>query len=170
MEQNRDFEFTAYVNARWRTLLRSAVVLGCSQQDAEDLAQATLLRVYLAWPKVVDASNPDAYVGRIMLNLHRDNQRRRWWGEKPTHPLPEQTELGQFSDAGRSDSVRSAMSKLSIQQREVIALRYYLDLSEQETAALLRIPPGTVKSRLWSALKQLAAHLDLRDYHNGDIG
>ncbi len=166
----REQDFTEYASARWRTLLRSAVFLGCSQHDAEDLAQATLLRAYLAWPKVVRASNPDAYVARIMLNVHRDSRRRRWWGEKPTNPLPDRAGVDQFADADVSEVVRMAMSKLSDAQREVVALRYYLELSERDTADLLRIPPGTVKSRLSSAVRLLATQLDLADLHNGDTG
>ena len=81
--------FSEYAGARWRTLVRSAVLLGCDLQDAEDLAQATLLRCYVKWARVERADDRDAYVARMLINLHRQSRRRRWWGERPTDELPE---------------------------------------------------------------------------------
>ena len=73
-----DGDFSAYASARWGTLVRSAIVLGCTLDDAQDLAQTTLVRCYTAWPKVQQAADRDAYVYRMLLNCHRDNRRRRW--------------------------------------------------------------------------------------------
>ncbi len=59
-----DEEYSAYVSARWTTLLRSAVFLGYPVHEAEDLVQATLVRCYVAWDKVRKAHDKDAYVFR----------------------------------------------------------------------------------------------------------
>ena len=84
-----DAEYDAYVLARWPALVRAAVGLGCDAEEARDLAQTTLLRCYVAWRKVRKARDRDAYVYRILLNCHRDSQRRQWWGEVPTAEMPD---------------------------------------------------------------------------------
>ena len=78
-----DPDFATYAAARWASLVRSAVFLGCSREDAQDLAQVTLLRCYVSWAKVQRADDRDAYVYRVLLNCLRDSRRRRWWGERP---------------------------------------------------------------------------------------
>lgn len=78
----RDEEFSAYADARWPILVRSAVLLGWSRPDAEDLVQTALLRCYLAWAQVSHAADRDAYVYRILVNAHHDSQRRSRWGER----------------------------------------------------------------------------------------
>lgn len=79
-----DGDFSGYVSARWSTLVRSAVLLGCTVDEAHDLTQTTLLRCYTAWSKVCKADDRDAYVYWVLLNSYRDSRRRRWWGEQPT--------------------------------------------------------------------------------------
>lgn len=156
----RDDDFTAFAAARWPRLLRSAVFLGCSAAEAEDLAQSTLLRCYLAWPKVERAANRDAYVSTVLVNGFRESRRRRWWGERPTETLPEAVAPDHGHEVTETDAVRRALTALTPSQREVVVLRYYAALSERETADALGIPPGTVKSRLSAALKHLATTLD----------
>ena len=55
MNHHDEADYAEYAEAAWRTLVRSAVFLGCSLPDAEDLAQTTLVRCYTAWPKVAGA-------------------------------------------------------------------------------------------------------------------
>lgn len=86
MDQREDF--SAYVSARWTTLVRSAVFLGCGLEEAQDLVQTTLMKSYVAWAKVSRAEDRDGYVYRVLLNALRDSRRRRW-GERPTADLPE---------------------------------------------------------------------------------
>ena len=159
-----DAEYDAYVLARWPALVRAAVGLGCDAEEARDLAQTTLLRCYVAWRKVRKARDRDAYVYRILLNCHRDSRRRQWWGEVPTAELPDRPNRGDATvDSDLADAVRRAMSDLDDDQRAVVVLRYFAHLSEQQTATVLGIPPGTVKSRLSRALARLARHPQLTD-------
>jgi RNA polymerase sigma-70 factor (sigma-E family) len=153
---DHDGDFSAYAAARWGRLVRSAVVLGCTLDEADDLVQTTLLRCYLSWSKVRRADDRDAYVYRILLNCHRDSRRRRWWGECPTDTLPERSVPDDAADVGTTDAVHRALADLTQQHREVVVLRHLADLSEQRTAEVLRIAPGTVKSRLSRAIAQLA--------------
>lgn len=165
---DHDGDFSAYAGARWATLVRSAVFLGCSLDEAHDLAQTTLLRCYTAWRKVQRAKDRDAYVYRIMLNCHRDSRRRRWWGEHPTATVPDRGTADLTDHFDVTDAVHRALADLSPVHREVIVLRYYAHLSEQQTAEVLGIAPGTVKSRASRALRQLATNSHLADLAEGN--
>lgn len=159
---DHDAEFEDYAAARWRHLVHGAILLGCSPTEAEDLAQATLLRCYLKWDKVRRADNRDAYVTTVLVNGLRASRRRRWWGERPTDRLPDVPEPGPDQDDGVA-AVDEALGRLSTGQREVVVLRYWSHLSEAETATALGIAPGTVKSRLSRALAALATDPDILD-------
>lgn len=152
---SEDDDFSQYVAVRWPRLVRSAVLLGCTQVEAEDLAQATLERCLLKWSRVQRAHDRDAYVHRILINTFTASRRRRWTGEQPTEYLPERhlgDETGRIDDA---DAMVRALQRLSADQRFVVVLRYYAHLSEHQTASALGIAPGTAKSRLSRALKAL---------------
>ncbi|MDO9455351.1 SigE family RNA polymerase sigma factor [Nocardioides sp.] len=171
---DHDADYAAYVRESWSTLVRSAVFLGCSLHEAEDLAQTTLVRCYTAWPTVAAADNRAAYVYRMLLNCLRDSKRRRWWGERPSERLPESRTSATrdvTADVDTADAVHRALAGLTKINRDVVVLRYFTGLSEQQTAEVLDIPTGTVKSRLSRSLAQLAAddHLaELRPEHAPD--
>ncbi|MFG1913465.1 SigE family RNA polymerase sigma factor [Micromonospora sp. NPDC048898] len=163
----RDEEFSAYASKRWPALVRAAVLLGCSIPDAEDLAQTTLLRCYVSWHKVTKADDQEAYVYRILVNAYRDSRRRRWWGEIPAAAVPEQAEADATTRVDAADAVSRALAGLSRANRDVVVLRYYAHLSDQQIAEALDIAPGTVKSRLSRALTQLSADANMSDLHGG---
>jgi RNA polymerase sigma-70 factor (sigma-E family) len=162
-----DEEFAEYASARWRTLLRSAVLLGCSVEEAEDLVQTTLLRCYLKWAKVSQAHNRDAYVSQVLINAHRASRRRRWWRERATAAVTDTAQPDSTTLVDGADAVSRALALLSQHQREVVVLRYFLHLSERQVADTLGIPPGTVKSRLSRALQRLSLNSDLAELHGG---
>jgi RNA polymerase sigma-70 factor (sigma-E family) len=165
MEANA--EFSAYAVARWSSLVRSAVFLGCSVQEGQDLAQTTLMRCFVAWSKVQRAADRDAYVYRVLLNCLRDSRRRRWWGEFPTEALPEVATDDRTDDVDVADAVHRALAGLSQPHREVVVLRYLVNLSEHQTAQVLGVQPGTVKSRLSRALAQLDGNPHLLNLKEG---
>jgi len=160
-------EFSAYAGARWPALVRSAVLLGCPVAEAEDLTQTAFVRCYLAWPKVRRARDRDAYVYRILLNCYRDSHRRRWWAEKPAAEVPDRPEPDPTARIDTADALARALARLSAPNREAVVLRFYAHLSEQQIAEVLRIAPGTVKSRLSRALTQLSTDADLADLNGG---
>lgn len=162
-----DGDFSAYARARWSALVRSAIVLGCTVDEAHDLAQTTLVKCYIAWGKVHRSNDPDAYVYKMLLNCHRDNRRRRWWGERPTQTLPDRSIPDPTAGVDVTDAVHRALRDLSKVNREVVVLRYYATLTEQQTAEVLGIAPGTVKSRLSRALKELGTSPHLVDLPEG---
>ncbi|MCD4534447.1 SigE family RNA polymerase sigma factor [Nocardioides sp. cx-169] len=152
LTMERDADFAAYAAGRWTSLVRSAVLLGCAHADAEDLAQATLLKAWSSWPRVRRADDPDAYVYRILVNTLATSRRRRWWGERPTDRTPDRAVADASLDVELRDTVVRAVGTLPPDQRAVLVLRFVADLSERATAAALGIPVGTVKSRVSRAL------------------
>jgi RNA polymerase sigma-70 factor (sigma-E family) len=161
---SKDEDFSEFASARWLTLVRAAMALGCTTSEAEDVAQTTLLRAYVAWTKVVKADHRDAYVSRMLVNAHRDTHRKRWRRETPVAEVPDAAAGDAPSTSDSADALRRAVAHLSQGQREVVALRYYLRLTEPEIAAALNIAPGTVKSRLSRALNALSNSPDLSEF------
>ena len=167
----RDQEFSEYVGARWASLVRSAALLGCAPQDAEDLVQSALARCYVSWAKVRDADNRDAYVYRVLVNSLRDRGRRFWRRERPTDELPERPDDTTATDhVEAADAIERALGGLTAAHRSVVVLRFFAHLSERETARALGIAPGTVKSRLSRALSELSANKHLADLMDGTDG
>jgi RNA polymerase sigma-70 factor (ECF subfamily) len=147
--------FRAFVEANGATLLHAARLLTGDHHRGEDLVQTALTKVYLKWGRI-DAPLP--YARRALVNAHIDQTRRRWWGERPTETLPDSPQPGLASDESASDSrdeLRRMLAGLAPKERAVIVLRYYCDLSEQDTASTLGLPVGTVKSSCARALARL---------------
>lgn len=155
MDRAQEAQYAEFVQGRWRDLVRAAVFLGADVYEAEDLAQSTLVRCYSGWDRVIGADNRDAYVYRILLNTLRDARRSRWWRSRVDLDLDGVVE--DHADAvAIADAVHGALAGLSKANREVVVLRYLVQLTEAQTAAVLGIPAGTVKSRLSRGLAALA--------------
>jgi len=148
-------DLSSYVALRRPTLVRAAVLLGCEPSLAEDLVQATLVKVTRHWKRISRANEPDAYVYRMLVNAFRDSRARRHVGEVPAETLPEADVADVDLAAGLA--VRRALATLSREHREVLVLRFFADLTEGDTATGLDVPLGTVKSRTARALQALAA-------------
>jgi RNA polymerase sigma-70 factor (sigma-E family) len=154
----KDADYSAYVSARWHTLVRAVVLLGATRHEAEDVVQSALERCYRSWRSVSEAADLDAYVYRVVVNTMLTSRKRRWWGERPTQAPPEPDPVDDMAEhAAISTSVFSALARLSPEHREVLVLRFFADLSERQTSEALDVPAGTVKSRVSRALAQFAA-------------
>ncbi len=151
-------DFAEYVAARRPRLVRTAVLLGCQEADAEDVVQTALARCLRSWRRVSRADSPDAYVHRVLLNTLHDTRGRRWNGELPSASLPEGAAAAAHEDGL---VVRRALASLSREHREVLVMRYFADLTERQTAEALGVPAGTVKSRTARAIAALSAHDDI---------
>ena len=147
--------FRTFVEANGATLLHAARLLTGDHHRGEDLVQGALTKVYLKWDRV-DA--PLAYARKALVTGHIDSTRRRWWGERPTEVLPDSPGADGSADIAASDErdeLRRLLGELNPRERAVVVLRYYCDQSEQETAAALGMPVGTVKSTCARALARL---------------
>jgi RNA polymerase sigma-70 factor (sigma-E family) len=157
--------FTAFVRASGERHLRVAVLLTGDWHAAEDLVQASLVKLYRAWPGVDQvAGDPDAYLRRIMVNTQRSWWRARWRWEAPVAQLPDSPGAGDDADQrALAVSIRQALRRLSPRQRAVLVLRYYEDLPEAEIASLLGCSAGTVKAHAHRGLRALRGALGALD-------
>lgn len=142
--------FEAFVAARSRSLLRTSYLLTHDAQLAEDLLQTALAKAWSAWSRV--DSNAEAYVRKTIVNTYASWWRRKWNGESPTETLPETVE---YEEGAGVVDVRIALRRLPKRQRAVIVLRFFEDLTEGQTAAVLDCSIGTVKSQTSKALAKL---------------
>jgi RNA polymerase sigma-70 factor (sigma-E family) len=149
-------DFSDYVAARQHTLLRRAMLLTGSRADAEDLVQTTLAKAYRAWGRIREREAVDAYVMRIMVNT-RTSWLRRPRRETPTDDVPETAVHAEAPDVVVQTVLRDVLADLPRRQRAAVVLRFYDDLTERETAQLLGISVGTVKSSVSRALDRLRA-------------
>lgn len=121
--------------------------------------QKTLAKLYLAWDRLEDRHDVDAYARRILVNEHRSSWRRSVRRrEVITAEVPERP-VDDDPDDGLRAAVWSFVATLPPRQRAVIVLRYYERLTEPETAEVLGISVGTVKSQAHRAIASLRAHL-----------
>ncbi len=151
----RDTEFAAFMVARQPALLRTAYLLCGNRADAEDLVQTSLAKLYLAWDRVHSRDSVDAYVRRILVNEHNSLWRRPFKRrEIVAERLPEN--IARAEPAGNHDeALWRFVQSLPRRQRAVIVLRYYEELTEAETAEVLGVSVGTVKSQASRALAAL---------------
>ena len=151
-----DERFAGYVRERGDHLLRMAVLLTGDWHAAEDLVQASLVKLYRAWPRLDTAVDPDAYLRRIMVNTHRSWWRARWRREAPMAETPEGVADEDIADRqALGVLVRQALTRLPRRQRAVLVLRYCEDLPEAEVAELLGCSPGAVKTHAHRGLRAL---------------
>jgi RNA polymerase sigma-70 factor (sigma-E family) len=155
----RDADFAAYLAARQPSLLRTAFLLAGNRHDAEDLVQTSFAKLYLSWDKVRDQGSMDAYVRRILVNEHNSLWRRAWKRREHSaddtvlHALDEPHQ--DAHDDGVGPALWEVVQTLPRKARAVVVLRYYEEMSEAETAAVLGISVGTVKSQTSRALAAL---------------
>ncbi|HET9859297.1 MAG TPA: SigE family RNA polymerase sigma factor [Nocardioidaceae bacterium] len=157
---SKDAEFEAYMAARQPSLLRTAYLLTGDRHAAEDLVQTALAKLYLSWDKVQRRELLDGYVRRIMVNENNSLWRRAWKRkELTTDEVPDYTPVHDRPDDGQSAALWEFVQTLPKKQRAVIVLRFYEDLSEAETAEILGISVGTVKSQASRALASMRARV-----------
>ncbi len=143
--------FEAFVAARYAALVRSATLLCGDHHGGEDLVQGALVKAVAVWHRI--AENPEPYVRRIMVNDNISRWRRHKGRVDVRASVPDDRATTPDSDT-RVD-LAAALAQLPPRQRTVIVLRYFEDLTERQTADLMGIGVGTVKSQTRDALARL---------------
>jgi RNA polymerase sigma-70 factor (sigma-E family) len=148
-------EFTAFAAASAAPLKRAAFLLTGDSQLAEDLVQATLLRLFERWGRASIADSPLAYARTTMYSIFVSWARRRRLREIPRAVLPEQSVAGPEHAAGTTAALLAALRELPPRQRAVVVLRYYEELNATEIAGILGCTATTVRTQLSRALDKL---------------
>jgi RNA polymerase sigma-70 factor (sigma-E family) len=164
VKTERDEQFHSFVLSRRPQLVRTATLLTAGDGHlAEDLVQATLTKLYVAWPAFRRADNPDGYLRRTLVNALTD-ERRRWWRrhERPVAELPDRADREPDADDG-SEGLRAALRELPPKMRAALVFRYFYDLDVADTADALGCSEGTVKSQTARALDRLRGVLGKTD-------
>jgi RNA polymerase sigma-70 factor (sigma-E family) len=158
----RNAALTALFAAHYRRLVGVARLLVNDQTGAEDVVQDAFLALSRRWGKLRDPMSAQAYLQRSVVNGARSRLRRSYVRQR-LHLVPSPDEPSAESavlDRTQVSQMRALIGELSGRQREVLVLRYYLDLSEAEIAGLLGISPGSVKQHASRAINRLAARLE----------
>jgi len=153
-------DFAGFVAAHGRRLVHLAELLTGDPHVAEDLTQDVLARAYLRWDKV-QREDPYAYLRRALINARTDRWRRRI--PVPVERAPVEVLPDHAPGVVDRDGVLRALRGLTDRERSVVALRFYEDLTECETAQVLGVAVGTVKSTTARALGKLRRHPALAD-------
>ncbi|HEV8559792.1 MAG TPA: SigE family RNA polymerase sigma factor [Actinophytocola sp.] len=165
LRRTRDDEdrFRLFAAGAVGPLARLAYLLCGDRHLAEDLAQACLIRMYQAWPRLDRQDALDGYARRVLLRCWLNELRRPWRrAESRTGIVPDLADdrsdpaLGVGSDHVK-DLLRRALAEIPPRQRAAVVLRYWSQLSVTETAAVLRCSEGTVKSQTARGLTALRA-------------
>ena len=166
MSAESDEEFREFMRGRWPAMVRLAYGLTGDLGHAEDVAQAAFARAYASWSRVARTGDPDAYVRRIVINENHSRFRRRRVAESLVDAVPEPSRQRRADTADSlsdSEALLKALRRLGPRQRAVIVLRFWMDMSEAETAAALGCSIGTVKSQASRALAALRGSAELME-------
>lgn len=147
--------------ARSSALHRAAYLLTGNWATAEDLVQTALTKTYLAWKRIGEIESVEAYARRVLYTTNASWWRRRSSRERPTDviPEPQQAHNDSSEESARRDVMWRYILTLPKRQRAVLVLRFYEDLSEADTADILGVSTGTVKSQSSRALGNLRRKL-----------
>jgi len=152
-------DYRTFVAARYPALLRTAYLLSSDWATAEDLLQTALAKTYLAWPRIRSSGAVETYVRRVLVNTATSWWRRRWHRERPMADIPDRPSRDGVAESVERQALWAHVRALPARQRAVLVLRYYEDLTEVETARVLGVSVGTVKSQASRALAALRTRL-----------
>jgi RNA polymerase sigma-70 factor (sigma-E family) len=155
---DRDSAFAEYFAARSGALRRTAYLLCGEWHWAEDIVQAAFTRLYVVWNRVAHHDSLDGYVRRMVVTTFLDECRRGHRRRERITAAPHDMPAPQEPADERLILLR-ALADVPPRQRAVLVLRYWEDLSVEQTAALLGCSTGTVKSQAARGLAALRVQI-----------
>jgi RNA polymerase sigma-70 factor (sigma-E family) len=162
-------EFHRFFEEHHRELARLAYLLSGDADAADDLAADALAAAWRRWDRVRSADQPIAYVRKIVINLAGSRVRRLIRERKKLSIVKAMAqERTEAPDVPTTIDVRAALQRLPARKRACVVLRHAFDLSEQETARLLGISVGTVKSQTSKGVAELEKVLRAQHQAHGD--
>jgi RNA polymerase sigma-70 factor (sigma-E family) len=150
-----------FVASRGPALLRTAYLICGDRHQAEDLFQNAMARLLVHWTRV-SGGDPEAYARRILVNSTINWRQRLRAREVSVAAVPDRAGADFTTALAERDEMWHALARLPRRQRAVLVLRYYEDLTEAQTAAMLGCSVGTIKSQHAKALALLRSPADSR--------
>lgn len=148
----RDFrEFAAGCLPRMR---RFAFLLCGDPHTADDLVSTALGKLFRRWRKIDEIGQPEAYLRRMLVNAWIDERRRPWRRESPVPEISISSTVDQ-PELGDRLALMQLLARLPARRRAVLVLRFFEDLSVEQTAAILGCTEGTVKAHTSRGLADL---------------
>jgi len=157
---DRDVAFAEYFAARSGAMRGTAFLLCGDWHRAEDLVQTAFTKLYTHWNRVTRHESLDPYVRQVLIRTFIDDGRRGWWRRERPQETSIEREAAQASADDRLVLLQ-ALAGVPPRQRAVLVLRYWEDMSVEETAVALGCSTGTVKSqaaRGLDTLRMLMSH------------
>ncbi len=134
MDRQAEAEFRSWAEGRRGGLRRTAFLLSGDWFLADDLVQDVLVRLYRVWPRLERSGDVGAYARRILVNRYLDHRRRPWRREQPTDQVPDCATPADSGDDRRRETLLVALRQVPSRQRAVLVLRFWEDLSVEQTA------------------------------------
>lgn len=155
--EGQEEDFLAFVHGSGDSLRGLAFLLARNEHDAADLYQETLIKVYQSWSRIRSAGAVLAFARTTMTRQHNSTTRRFWARRvQLVTALPEQPTGTSGTDRiDAADALRRSLNDLSPQQRTVVVLRFYCDLTEADIAKEMGCSVGTVKTHASRAMTRL---------------
>ncbi|MFF1873495.1 SigE family RNA polymerase sigma factor [Streptomyces sp. CB03911] len=147
-------DFLEFAHARSDQLFRTACLLTGDRHLAEDLVQETLAKMYRSWSRIDRTQAPVAYAHTVLARTFVSHRRRRSARERPVGSLPEDA-AGVLDDPELRLTLLDGLARLPPKDRVVLVLRYWEDRPVEETARMLQIGQGAVRTRSLRALAKL---------------
>jgi RNA polymerase sigma-70 factor (sigma-E family) len=157
-----DDAVTELYSANYASLVRVAAMLLCNTAEAEEVVQDAFVAMHGRWKRLRDADRALSYLRRSVVNSARSRLRRRSvekrYRPEPARDAPSAEHVALNSH--QHSAVFHALKTLPVRQREAVVLRYYLDLSEAETASVMNLSRGAVKSHTSRGIRALRTALE----------
>jgi RNA polymerase sigma-70 factor (ECF subfamily) len=132
-----------------RPLVGLLTVMGGSRTEAEEIAQDAFVKLLEHWERVRDHEHVDAWLRTVAVRMLVSRHRRRAVAARGLHLLTARAQrTAPATEPGERLDLTAALARLSVEHRAVLLLHHVHDLPVDEVATLLRLSPGTVKSRL----------------------
>ncbi|MBY8851103.1 SigE family RNA polymerase sigma factor [Saccharothrix longispora] len=152
---DRDTAFAEYFAARSDALRGTAYLLCGDWHRAEDLVQTTFTKLYVAWRRITRHDALDAYARQILVRTFVSELRRGWFRKERVSEAPADVPAASSGSAEDRLVLLAALAGVPPRQRAVLVLRYWEDLSVEQTAGVLGCSEGTVKSQAARGLQTL---------------
>jgi RNA polymerase sigma-70 factor (sigma-E family) len=153
-----DDQYVDFVNASQQWLQRTAYLMTSDWQLAADATQEALMRVYIAWPRLDRSGGLPTYARRALVSAVIDQYRRPWRREEPAeldHTLAGHDRIDEH--VSDREMLLAGLRQLPPRQRACVVLRYFDQMTVEETAEAMRCSTGTVKSQTSRGLDALRA-------------